>query len=430
VVLFENSFAKAASALRHLNLTAFGNAVSLREPGCLLVLLLALAIGSRAAGADPRAMHEGTHEGAEYTISIPSPWNGGLVMFAHGYEGEGPGLGGVRASPLDFHLTEAGYAWAASGYRSKGYRPDWFLADMQALRARFIEEFGQPRWTIIHGQSMGGHVAVASLELHPEIYQGALVECGIVDGVGLMDWLYAYTAAAEYFSATPLLDTPRPDFDALATVEWPKLMGTPGNYTERGRHFDSVVKHLSGGDVPLRLEGLKQRYFLNLVPRQPSARGAQEFARHADTRHVRYDIDPGHGLDAAQLNRDVRRVTAGSGARSREANPVFAEMTGKIQVPLLTIHETADFRVPFKLQQDYRRRALAAGTAHLLVQRAVRRAGHCGIDGTVRERAFDDLVAWMERGATPEGDDVLGDVAKLGLRWTPTLHADDPARRP
>ena len=158
--------------------------------------------------------------------------------------------------------------------------------------------------------------------------------------------LYAYTAAAEYFSATPLLDTPRPDFDALATVAWPKLMGTPGDYTERGRHFDSVMKHLSGGDVPLRLEGMKQRYFLNLNPRQLSARGAQEFARHADTRHVRYDIDPGHGLDAAELNRDIRRVTAVSGARSREANPVFAEMTGKIQVPLLTIHETADFRVP------------------------------------------------------------------------------------
>ena len=50
----------------------------LREPGCLLVLLLVLAVGSRSAGAaDPRAMHEGTHEGAEYTISIPSSWNGG-----------------------------------------------------------------------------------------------------------------------------------------------------------------------------------------------------------------------------------------------------------------------------------------------------------------------------------------------------------------
>src|SRR5271167_3262493 len=90
-----------------------------------------------------------------------------------------------------------------------------------------------------------------------------------IDGVGLTDWLYAYTAAAEYFSGLPLLDTPRPEFGTLATVKWPELMGTPGYYTERGRRFDSVVKYLSGGDVPLRLEGLLERYVQNLNPRDP-----------------------------------------------------------------------------------------------------------------------------------------------------------------
>jgi hypothetical protein len=36
----------------------------------------------------------------------------------------------------------------------------------------------------------------------------------------------------------------------------------------------------------------------------------------------------------------------------------------------------------------------------------------------------------MERVVVPEGDDVLDEVAKLGLRWTLALHPDDPARRP
>ena len=48
---------------------------------------------------------------------------------------------------------------------------------------------------------------------------------------------------------------------------------------------------------------------------------------------------------------------------------------------------------------------------------------------TVRERAFDDLVAWIERGVVPAGADVFGDATKLGLRWTPALHPDDPADR-
>jgi hypothetical protein len=395
-----------------------------------LLLALVLFLATVAAPPAGRAadLIEGTHEGAAFLIGMPEKWNGGLVLFAHGYDGEGPGRGSLYGSPMSSHLTARGYAWAASSYRSRGYRPDWFLADMMALREHFIARFGAPRWTILHGQSMGGHVTIASLELHPEVYQGGLIECGIVDGVGLIDWLYAYTTAAEYLSGVRLLDAlNRQAFSALVNSPWLDAMGMPGSYTERGRRFDSVVKHLAGGDLPLRLEGLRQRYLMNLNSRDPGPDRAQEFARHASTVHIRYDIDPGLGVTAEEINRGIRRITPNPGARSREGNPVFAELTGKIRVPLMTIHETGDFRVPFRLQQDYRRRTLAAGTSHLLVQRAVRWAGHCAFDGTVRERAFDDLVAWIERGTVPAGDDVLAvDVKRLGLKWTPALHPADP----
>jgi hypothetical protein len=402
--------------------------VGARLAGLALALALLAAWPAAIAPASAAGFLEGTHEGADFLIGVPARWNGGLVLFAHGYEGEGDGRGSVRASPLSSHLEARGYAWAASGFRSRGYRPDWFLADMIALRSRFIAQFGVPRWTILHGQSLGGHVTIASLELHPEIYQGGLIECGIVDGVSLVDWLYAYTAAAEYVSGVRLLDAPdRQAFSALVNGPWLGAVGTPGSYTERGRRFDSVVKHLMGGELPLRLEGMRQRYIMNLNSRDPGPDRAREFARHASTTHIRYDIDPGLGLTADELNRGIRRITPAPGARSREGNPVFAELTGKIRVPLMTIHETADFRVPFRLQQDYRRRTLAAGTSHLLVQRAVRWAGHCAFDGTVRERAFDDLVEWIERGVVPAGDDVLApDVSRLGLRWTPALHPADP----
>jgi pimeloyl-ACP methyl ester carboxylesterase len=391
-----------------------------------LLLFLTLGLGS-ADAADPPGRYEGALGGTAYLVNVPPDWNGGLVMFAHGYEGEGAGRGTVRSSPLDAHLTQRGYAWAASGYRAWGYRPDWFLLDLLTLRAHFINRFGQPRWTIIHGQSMGGHVGIAALELHPEVYQGALIECGVIDGVGLVDWLYAYTAAAQYFSGLPLLDTPRPEFDKLVYTQWLAAMGEPGHYTDLGRRFDSVIKYLAGGDVPLRREGLAQRYVLDLHPRDPGPGHAQEFARHADTRHIQYDIDPGLGIDAATLNREIPRIVPEPGARLSETNPVFAELTGNIRAPVMSLHETADFRVPFRLEQDYRRRADQAGTSHLLVQRAVRWPGHCGIDTAVREPAFDDLVAWIENGAVPAGDDVFGDVSRLGLRWTPLRHPKDQA---
>ena len=182
---------------------------------------LALVFGAQLGdAADPPGRYEGVLGGARYLINVPPEWNGGLVMFAHGYEGEGSGRGAVRSEPLSDHLTKRGYALAASGYRAWGYRPDWFLLDLLALRAHFINRFGPPRWTIIHGQSMGGHIAIASLELYPEVYQGALIECGVIDGVGLTDWLHAYTAAAEYLSDLPLLDTPWQGFDRLVYTKW------------------------------------------------------------------------------------------------------------------------------------------------------------------------------------------------------------------
>jgi pimeloyl-ACP methyl ester carboxylesterase len=387
----------------------------------ILVLATDPALSTAPAGDGGPVSRRGNNAGGSYVIDVPAGWNGGLVIYAHGYEG-------TESSPLASHLMANGYAWAASSFRSGGYRPDWFLEDTFQVRELFIREVGRPRWTIIHGQSMGGHVAIASLELYPGVYQGALLECGVIDGIGLGDLYLGYKAAAEYFAGLPLLDgITRPDFNTRVSTLWLPALGEPGRYTERGRRFDSVVKHLFGGDLPLRLQGLRQRYVPNMLV---AAEASGPLGRAGSTLGIRYHIDPGLGVNEDELNRDIRRFAPAPGARSRATDPVFAELTGRITVPVLAIHETGDARVPFSLQQAYRRRTLAAGTAHLLVQRAVRWGGHCAFDGEVREQAFDDLVAWIERGVKPDGDDLLAsDVSKLGLRWTPILHPDDPARR-
>jgi pimeloyl-ACP methyl ester carboxylesterase len=376
--------------------------------------LLLLALFSGRASGESAEQREGTNDGADFIISQPANWTGGLVIYAHGYEGEVPGRGTVQVSPLAAHLTGKGIAWAATGYRAKGYRPDWFLDDVLSLRRRFIRDVGPPKWTVIHGLSMGGHVAVAGMELHPGVFQGAITECGVVDGVGLVDWLFAYTAAAEYFSGAPLLDTPRPAFNAVVNEKMVPALGMPGRYTERGRQFDSVIKHLSGGDVALRQEGLMRRYLANLNPHKPGPQGSWDFARHADTRAVRYAIDPGLGIDAEELNRAIRRVEPEPGARSRAANPALAELTGKLQAPMITLHETADYRVPLVMERNYRQKVEASGNGKRLVQRAQAGAGHCATDGLRRDKAFDDLLAWMESGVAPAGDDFTGDLGKLG----------------
>src|SRR5262249_3224605 len=115
-------------------------------------------------------------------------------------------------------------------------------------------------------------------------------------------------------------------------------------------------------------------------------RRTQTLGRAGSTLNVRYRVDPGLGVDEDELNRKIRRFAPVADTRSRETNPVFAEPTGRITVPVLTLHETGDAFVPFSLEQSYRPRTLAVGTSHLLVQRAIRWPAHCASTVTCASR--------------------------------------------
>ena len=401
-----------------------------------LVLLTAYASWSRASQAEtPRAAisRSGTLGGADYLIEVPANWSGGLVVFAHGIQ-RGSGKGTVAPPPIGIHILRERHAWIASGYRASEYQPHLFIEDLVALRELFVKEIGAPRWAIIYGMSMGGHIAVASLELHPGLYQGGLTECGLVDGIGIADYLMAYTAAAELISGVPLLDAPdRESFSRMLNERVVPALGMPGAYTALGRQFDSVVKYLMGGDqagneLPLRIQGLERRYLMNMMYRPRDVENTPNPGlRAASTAHIRYRIDPGLGITEDEINARVRRIHPVKDARSPTANPVYAERTGRLTVPLITLHETGDAWVPLSLEQSYRRRTIAAGTDHLLVQRVMRAASHCGFDGKTRIQAFDDLVAWIERGVRPVGEDVLApDLSRIGLAYTPALFLEDP----
>ncbi|HEV8614312.1 MAG TPA: hypothetical protein VGU22_02360 [Methylomirabilota bacterium] len=292
-----------------------------------LALVVPRAPWSPAPRAEPpRAAisRSGVLGGADYLIEVPANWRGGLVVFAHGIQ-RGPGRGAVSAPPLAGHMIDEGHAWIASGYRAREYQPHLFIEDLVALRELFLNEVGRPRWTIIYGQSMGGHIVVASLELRPGLYQGGLAECGLVDGISIADYLLAYTAAAELISGVSLLDSP--DEQAFARVLNELVvpaLGMPGSYTARGLQFDSVVKYLMGADqtghdLPLRLQGLQRRYLLNMIYRHPDVeKEPRPGARAASTVHIRYRIDPGLGLTEDALNARVRRLRPAKDARLTE----------------------------------------------------------------------------------------------------------------
>jgi hypothetical protein len=59
------------------------------------------------------------------------------------------------------------------------------------------------------------------------------------------------------------------------------------------------------------------------------------------------------------------------------------------------------------------------GKGDLLVQRVVEDPNHCGFMASEWEEGLEDLVAWVEEGKRPDGDDVLvSDLRQVGKRFT------------
>ena len=108
----------------------------------------------------------GIHNGAGFRIEVPDNWNGSLVLWAHGFRGNGLELT-VDDHPLRLFLIANGYAWAASSYSKNAYDPAQGAKDTHALTTFFNGRFGRPLRTYITGASMGGHITGIVAEQWP-----------------------------------------------------------------------------------------------------------------------------------------------------------------------------------------------------------------------------------------------------------------------
>ena len=370
----------------------------------------------------------GTNAGAGYRIEVPDSWNGDVVYYAHGFRGGGPDLT-VDPPPMREYLIANGYAWAASSFSQNGYAPGAGAKDTLALRDVFAANVGTPKRSYLYGASMGGNVATVSLEQYPLAYDGAFAECGALTGQGIVDYILSWGVLGGYFSGADLTGATT-DVRALAGVlrgTVAPALGAADSLTPRGQAFAGAIEGLTGGPRPFFREGFRMQYMLNfaLLLSAVAAPGASNaVAQNADTRYA--VAAAGAGVTSDQLNREVPRIAANPAFQDHVLYPEYGEPTGKIQRPFLTLHGTGDLFVPISIAQQYRRAVDAAGAGDLLVQRAIRRPGHCAITAAERERGFADLVAWVEQGTKPAGEDLLGDLMNAGRDFTVPLSPDDP----
>jgi pimeloyl-ACP methyl ester carboxylesterase len=349
-----------------------------------------------------------TANGALYQFIVPSPWNGQLVIYAHGAVPAGAPIA-LPNNSLELQMFAAlatqGFAVAMSSYAENGWAEKNGAQTTHQLLGLFASRISAPTRTYLAGTSLGGLIVVDLAERFPDQYDGALALCGIVggaplefqyegDGRVLFDYFFPGKLPGDLLH-TPNLDfSPgSPTFTAVAnalsigliapgqpTLQFASVAGLPGSTPDEivFSGITLVGDSLGFNDLLQRIHG-----------------------------HNSYDntatVYSGSADDAA-LNAGVERFTATPAGLNYVAK--YYTPTGQLRIPMLTLHTTQDPVVSFSQEQAYSATVAAAGASQFLVQQSVDRYGHCNLKPEEILNSFQGLLLWVNFGITPPGGDV------------------------
>lgn len=341
--------------------------------------------------------------GAAYQIEMPDHWNGQLVLWMHGYEELGQQ---AHVGPPDFrrYLIANGFAWGASSFSSTLLIPGRAADETAALWDHFVGVHARPTRTYVTGFSMGGWATHIAAERYGDRFDGALALCGAVGTAPA-----AAVGATIFVAAAYVAGVGQEVFDAAAdpndvvTHYITPMLEDPVKRAE----FEQLVVDLTGGARRFDVEGVRLEESTNL------RRAALGILARVIPPHVGpYHLAKGSTFDSDEFNRLALQLPDDPGTYGSFWEGT--EVTGDLQIPLLTMHTTGDGQVPIDQAQILRARVVAAGKADLLVQRVVEDPGHCGFTTGEDEAAFDALVRWVQTGQRPEGTNLdTTDLAHL-----------------
>ncbi len=363
-----------------------------KRAALLLIALLALPVfGEDHAAAQPGPRIEtGTLDGAAFRIDLPAQWNRGLVMYCHGYlpAGTAPDLN--TQDSLRELLLAHGFAVAQSAYSAQGWAVKEGIEDTEALRRHFVAAYGRPKETLVVGQSMGGLIALATLEKQPEVYDGALPLCGPLNVSlnGLQERVFDMLVIFDYLfpAVVGALVKPPPE----AVLDPAKVKAALETAPPKAARFAQQFG-LAPRDIPAVLA-----FYYELNRELQVRSGGNPF----DNRNTLYE---GFDDDAA-LNRGVKRYAADPQARDYLRQ--YYTPTGRIADPMLTLHTTYDPLVPGRYVNDYDGIAKVAGTQDLFVTQFVAAPGHCQFTPAQLGTAFERLLEWVRERKKPEAGEI------------------------
>ena len=377
---------------------------------------------------------QGTLGGANYTIQVPSNWNGTLALYSHGYvftsqplDNPAPDAGDTLTAAS---LLQSGYALAGSSYSQNGWALQQAFSDQIALLDFFNATCGHPSRTIAWGHSLGGIITAGLVQLYPSRFNAALPMCGVLAG-GIGTWNQALDGA---FAFNVLLANSALQIvhitDPTGSFNQAESALSAAQNTAQGKARIALLSALSdipGWFDPTTPEPTKTDYatqeqnqFLweSQIDFLFSFYARAELESRAGgnpswNTNVNYHVQLAKSVDNAEvralyqqaglnLNSDLNTLNA---APRIKADPQavnylnkYITFNGNLNMPVLSMHTTGDGLVVNEQEQAYDDVVDWRGNAGLLNQIFVHRAGHCTFTPAETVTAFQTLIQRLNTG--------------------------------
>jgi hypothetical protein len=395
--------------------------------GLVAVLLAVAPAAAGSAVSQPGPLDvTGEIAGAPFRIVVPATWNGKLLVFAHGYvdKADHPGEVDQRPTfPAPGPITAAtllgeGWALATTAYKDNGWAVQEALDDLVGLTSHFKDTIANPTRTYLWGFSMGSVPTLQLAERNGGAFDGYIAGCSVGAGSPRgADWLLATVLAYDVALGEPASwGTPgdaRDDVDFESDV-LPVLLGHVFNPLDFGKfEFIRLVAGTPGrGLTPPVTAGLFPGWVFDDFFFATEAAG--ELERRAggpvaqNLTHT-YTLTTAEQSYLASLGVDATPLLAAMNARRNISAPPssrnyvehYAEYSGKIKEPVITLHTKIDGLVPVSHESAYRETVEAAGRSGLLYQAYTAADGHCAFNATQYVATVRALDKWVDSGARP-----------------------------
>lgn len=358
---------------------------------------LAALIAFAALASAAAKVEIGVINGAAFRIDIPENWNGGLVVYCHGYNQAPMTFKEGAPNPIATVFSKEGYAVVQSGYATGGWAVQEAAVDTESLRRYFISKYGVPKETYLTGHSMGGFLTMMLMEEYPQVYDAALPMCGPLASSESFQSRGAFDALIlfNYYFPGILPDPTKIPKDFVSGTGDKALNAKITQALDSAPDKAAALRHQNNLKANKDLAGTLT-FLVYLVKELNERSGGNPF----DNRNVIYSGT----LDDNTLNSTIPRYAADPKAVAYlRANYT---PTGHIAKPMLAIHTTYDPLVPVTIPNTYSTLVELAGTQSLFVQQFVKHDGHCAILPAEMSKGFAELREWKKNGVRPAGGEL------------------------